>query len=217
MWKSFAALDAEPMRRFNFPSIDTTVRLSGGLDSTTLCGWRGIARNDIYARWQTYSSSAFRDYRPSCDDPEFRTCLALCQKSLGIHCQIVHRRDRRTPFCRLGKKENMPRRFRKPVPISTRYYPFFKLSLIARQYATSAHRHGGDEVLRLQSPASSEVCFCTMAGGIFGGFHAGTINASQHKRLRWRRDCGSGLIALLARNPSDPRFHAVVDALIQRA
>jgi asparagine synthase (glutamine-hydrolysing) len=132
--------------RDQLPGIDTTILLSGGLDSPT------VAACAVSLRKQTSPGSDLRlrafsvDSQPLIDDQE--TWLASrFAASLNIACQVVHSGDA-LPF---AGWDNLPEPFPEPIldPYSNLYFSYYRQIALNSRVALSGV--GGDEVLRLQA------------------------------------------------------------------
>ena len=169
--------------RDQLPPIDTTVLLSGGLDSTTLAACAVSLRRRTTPGSNLNLRALSVDSRPVVDDPESDLASRFAE-SLGIPCQIAHSGDA-LPF---AGWENLPAPFPEPVldPYSDYYLSNYRL--IARQSRVVLTGSGGDEVLRLQARPYLKFLY-NGPWGIFGGFHSGTVHAfSTQTSPAWRRD-----------------------------
>ena len=132
--------------RDQLPPIDTTILLSGGLDSTTLAACAVALRKQTTLDSDLNLRALSVDSRPVIDDPESDLACRLAE-SLGIPCQVVHSGDV-LPF---AGWENLPVPFPEPVldPYSDAYHSYYRL--IAEKSRVVLTGGGGDEVLRLQA------------------------------------------------------------------
>jgi asparagine synthase (glutamine-hydrolysing) len=132
--------------RERLPSVDTTVFLSGGLDSTTIAA-RIVSVREKYSSAAKYNLRAFSvDLQPLFDDRETELASRFAEM-LGIPCEILHSGDV-LPFA--GWKE-FPALLPEP---SCDPYSVVSLSHyrhIAKHSRVAFEGTGGDELLRLQA------------------------------------------------------------------
>ena len=132
--------------RDQLPPIDTTILLSGGLDSTTLAACAVFLRKQDSPDRDLNLRALSVDFQPVFDDRESDLASRLA-RSLGIPCQVVHSGEV-LPF---EGWEAMPVPFPEPT-----LDPYANLSLSYRRLMAQNSRvalsgSGGDEVLRLQA------------------------------------------------------------------
>jgi len=128
------------------PPIDTTILLSGGLDSTTLAACAVSLRKRASSSSNLNLRALSVDSRPVVNDPESDLATRLAE-TLGIPCQVLHSGEV-LPF---QGWEALPVLFPEPV-----LDPYADLCLsYQRAIATNSRvvlsGSGGDEVLRLQA------------------------------------------------------------------
>jgi asparagine synthase (glutamine-hydrolysing) len=132
--------------RDQLPPIDTTILLSGGLDSTTLAACAVALRKQTTPGSDLNLRALSVDSRPVVDDPESDLASRFAE-SLGIPCQVLHSGNV-LPF---AGWENLPVPFPEPsldpyADVSLSYY-----RLIAENSRVVLSGDGGDEVMRLQA------------------------------------------------------------------
>lgn len=143
--EEFQRLFAQAVRD-QLPPIDTSILLSGGLDSTTL------AAHAVSLRKQDSTCSDLKlhalsvDSRPAVDDEESDLASRFAA-SLGIPCHIVHYGDV-LPFASL---EDSPARCPEPALDPYADLCLFYQRLLAKISPVVLSGSGGDEVLRLQA------------------------------------------------------------------
>ena len=132
--------------RDRLPSVDTTIFLSGGLDSTTVAAvavaLRGAAGPSAKSELRAYSA----DFQPLFDDQESAIASRFAAR-LGIPCQVSHLGDE-LPF---GGWDEFPAMIPEP-PVD----PYAVLALEHPRTAAATSRvvlsgTGSDEVLRHQA------------------------------------------------------------------
>jgi asparagine synthase (glutamine-hydrolysing) len=128
------------------PLDDTTIMLSGGLDSATLAALAVALRKKQSATADLRLRAFSTDSQPIFDDPEGQ--LAECFAArLGIPCQLLHSGDS-LPFEGWDSSSEL---FPEPIsdPYSLLYISYYRE--IARKTRVSLTGIGGDEVLRLRA------------------------------------------------------------------
>jgi asparagine synthase (glutamine-hydrolysing) len=132
--------------RDQLPPIDTTISLSGGLDSTTLAACAVALRKQASSGSGLNLRALSVDSRPVVDDPESDLASRFA-RSFGIDCQVVHSGDA-LPF---AGWENLPVPFPEPVlhPYADLGLSYYRL--IAQNSRVALSGDGGDEVMRLQA------------------------------------------------------------------
>jgi asparagine synthase (glutamine-hydrolysing) len=132
--------------RDQLPPIDTSILLSGGLDSTTLAACAvSLRKQDSFAsdlKLRTLSV----DSRPVVDDEESDLALRFAT-SLGIPCQVVHYGDV-LPF---ASCDDTPGRFPEPALDPYTDLCLYYQRLVAKHSSVVLSGSGMDEVLRLQA------------------------------------------------------------------
>ena len=184
----------------HLPSIDATILLSGGLDSTTLAACAVSLRQRTTPGCNLNLRALSVDSRPVVDDPESDLASRFAQ-SLGIPCQITHSGNA-LPF---AGWENLPAPFPEPVldPYSDYYRSNYRL--IARQTPVVLTGNGGDEVLRLQ--ARPYLKFLYNDRGAFSAVSTlAQYMLSQHKLPPLGDGIRSGFLRLLGKKSLDPSF-----------
>jgi asparagine synthase (glutamine-hydrolysing) len=128
------------------PSDDTTIMLSGGLDSTTLAALAVRLRTKHSASADLRLRAFSADSRPIFDDPEGHLAERFAA-TLNIPCQLLHSGDS-LPFAGWDSSTEL---FPEPVsdPYSLLY--LFYCREIARKTRVNLTGTGGDEVLRLRA------------------------------------------------------------------
>jgi len=186
--------------RDQLPSIDTTVLLSGGLDSTTLAACAVSLRKRTIPGCNLNLRALSVDSRPVVDDPESDLASRFAE-SLGIPCQIVHSGDA-LPF---AGWENLPAPFPEPVLAPYSDYYLSNYRLIARQSRVVLTGNGGDEVLRLQ--ARPYLKFLYNGQGAFSAVSTlAQYMLSQHKLPPLGAGIRSGFLRLIGKKSLDPSF-----------
>lgn len=132
--------------RDQLPLIETSILLSGGLDSTTL------AACAVFLRKQDSNGSNLKlhavsvDSRPAVDDEESDLASRFAA-SLGLPCQVVHYGDV-LPFASL---EDSPVPCPEPALDPYADLCLYYQRLVAKNSPVVLSGNGGDEVLRLQA------------------------------------------------------------------
>jgi len=186
--------------RDQLPSIDTTILLSGGLDSTT------VAACAVSLRKRTVPTSVLNlralsvDSQPLVDDRETWLASRFAEK-LGIPCQVVHSGEA-LPF---GGSDNLTEPFPEPVldPYSNLYFSYYRQIALNSRVVLSGV--GGDEVLRLQ--AWPYLRFLYRRKGLFSALSTLSGYALDHHRLP---PLGAGIRSsvqtLLRKKSNAPQF-----------
>jgi asparagine synthase (glutamine-hydrolysing) len=143
--EEFRRLFAQAVRD-QLPPSDTTILLSGGLDSTALAACAVSLRKQASPGANLNLRALSVDLQPAFDDQESDLASRFAE-SLGIPCQVVHSGEA-LPF---EGWEAMPVPFPEPA-----LDPYADLSLSYRRLMARNSRvvlsgSGGDEVLRLQA------------------------------------------------------------------
>jgi asparagine synthase (glutamine-hydrolysing) len=143
--EEFRRLLAQAVRD-QLPTIETTILLSGGLDSTTLAACAVSLRKQASTGCDLNLRALAVDFRPLVDDPEADLAARLAE-SLAIPCQVVHSGDV-LPF---AGWDALPAPFPEPVldPYAALHLSYYRL--IAQHSRVVCSGNGGDEVLRLQA------------------------------------------------------------------
>jgi asparagine synthase (glutamine-hydrolysing) len=128
------------------PSNDTTIMLSGGLDSTTLAALAVDLRKKHSPEADLRLRAFSVDSKPIFDDPEGQLAERFAG-ALNIPCQLLHSGDS-LPFEGWDSSSEL---FPEPVsdPYSALYV--FNYREIARKTRVSLTGIGGDEILRLRA------------------------------------------------------------------
>ena len=128
------------------PSDDTTIMLSGGLDSTTLAALAVNLRTKHSTAADLRLRAFSSDSRPIFDDPEGHLAEHFAA-TLNIPCQLLHSGDS-LPFEGWDSSSEL---FPEPVlePYSLLYLSYYRE--IARKTRVCLTGIGGDEVLRLRA------------------------------------------------------------------
>jgi len=186
--------------RDQLPSIDTTILLSGGLDSTT------VAACAVSLRKRTVPTSVLNlralsvDSQPLVDDRETWLASRFAEK-LGIPCQVVHSGEA-LPF---GGWDNLTEPFPEPVldPYSNLYFSYYRQIALNSRVVLSGV--GGDEVLRLQ--AWPYLRFLYRRKGLFSALSTLSGYVLEHHRLP---PLGAGIRSsvqtLLRKKSNAPQF-----------
>jgi asparagine synthase (glutamine-hydrolysing) len=132
--------------RDQLPSIDTTMLLSGGLDSSTVAACAVSLRKRAFPTSVLNLRALSVDSQPLVDDRESWFASRFAEK-LGIPCQVVHSGEA-LPF---GGWGNLKEPFPEPVldPYSDLYFSYYRRIALNSRVVLSGV--GGDEVLRLQA------------------------------------------------------------------
>jgi asparagine synthase (glutamine-hydrolysing) len=207
--EEFLRLFAQAVRD-QLPAIDTTILLSGGLDSTTLAACAVSLRKQATPGCSLNLRAFSVDSRPVVDDEESDLASRFAQ-SLDIPCQIVHYGEV-LPF---AGWDEMQIPFPEPA-----LDPYANLSLsyqrlIAIDSAVVLSGGGGDEVLRLQ--AMPYLRFLYKRGGPLPVISAvGRYVISQRKLPALGAGIRSGFLRLLGKKSSYPFFPPWFNAKFQK-
>ena len=186
--------------RDQLPPSDTTILLSGGLDSTTLAACAVSLRKQASPVSNLNLRALSVDSRPVIDDPESDVACRLAE-SLGIPCQVVHSGDV-LPF---AGWENLPARFPEPVfdPYADLRLSYYRL--IAQNSRVALSGNGGDEALRLQ--ALPYLRFIYKRNGLLSVLSiVGRYVISQRKLPALGAGIRSGFLRFFGKKSLDPTF-----------
>jgi asparagine synthase (glutamine-hydrolysing) len=186
--------------RDQLPPIDTSILLSGGLDSTTL------AARAVSLRKQDSPGSDLKlhalsvDSKPVVDDEEADLACHFAA-SLGIPCQVVHYGDV-LPF---GSLDDTPVPLPEPALDPYTDLCLFYQRLVAKHSSVVLSGSGGDEVLRLQ--AMPYLRFLYKRGGPLPAISTlGRYVISQRKLPPLGAGIRSGFLRILGRKSLQPSF-----------
>src|SRR5579862_1632854 len=131
--------------RDQLPDNETTIMLSGGLDSTSIAACAVALRKSNSAGQELKLYSISTDNRPLVDDPE-ADLAAFAAGFLGVPCQIVHSGED-LPY---AGWEDSHDEFPEPVldPYSKLYLDYYRL--VSKNTRVVLTGNGGDEFLRVQ-------------------------------------------------------------------
>jgi len=186
--------------RDQLPATDTTILLSGGLDSTALAACAVALRKQSSPASSLNLRALSVDCRPVVDDPEADLASRFAT-SLGIPCQVVHSGDA-LPF---AGWEDLPVPFPEPVldpyaDLSLSYY-----RLIAQNSRLALSGDGGDEVLRLQALPYLRFLY-QRQGPLSALSTVGRYMISQRKLPALGAGIRSGFLRLFGKNSYEPPF-----------
>jgi asparagine synthase (glutamine-hydrolysing) len=143
--EEFARLFTQSVRD-QLPPVDTSILLSGGLDSTTLAACAvALRKQDSFASDLKLRALSV-DSRPVVDDQESDLALRFAT-SLGIPCQVLHYGDV-LPF---ASRDDTSGPFPEPDLDPYADLCFYYQRLVAKHSSVVFSGSGGDEVLRLQA------------------------------------------------------------------
>ncbi len=196
--------------RDQLPPIDTTILLSGGLDSTTLAACAVALRKQTTPGSDLSLRALSVNSRPVVDDPESDLASRFAE-SLGIPCQVLHSGDV-LPF---AGWENLPVPFPEPsldpyADVSLSYY-----RLIAENSRVVLSGDGGDEVLRLQALPYLRFLY-QRKGPLSVLATVGRYMISQRKLPALGAGIRSGFLRLFGKKSYNPPFPPWLTADFQR-
>ncbi len=197
--EEFRRLFAQAVRD-QLPPSDTTILLSGGLDSTTLAACAVSLRKQTSPDTDLNLRALSVDLRPVFDDQESDVASRLAE-SLGIPCQVVHS-GQVLPF---EGWEAMP----VPLPEPS-VDPYADLCLSYRRLMAQNSRvvlsgSGGDEVLRLQALPYLQFLYKSK-GPLSVVSTLGRYVISQHKLPPLGAGIRSGFLRFFGKKSRDPSF-----------
>ena len=186
--------------RDQLPPIDTTISLSGGLDSTALAACAVALRKQASPSSELNLRALCVDSRPVVDDEESDLASRFA-RSLGIACQVVHSGDT-LPFTGW---ENLPVPFPEPVlhPYADLGLSYYRL--IAQTSRVAFSGEGGDEVLRLQALPYLRFLY-RRQGPLAVLSTVGRYMISQRKLPALGAGIRSGFLRLFGKKSNEPRF-----------
>jgi asparagine synthase (glutamine-hydrolysing) len=186
--------------RDQLPPIDTSILLSGGLDSTTLAARAVSLRKEDSTGSDRRLHALSVDARPVVDDEEADLASRFAA-SLGIPCQVVHYGDV-LPF---GSLEDTPVPMPEPALDPYTDLCLFYQRLVAKNSSVVLSGNGGDEVLRLQ--AMPYLRFLCKRGGPLPAISTlGRYVISQRKLPPLGAGIRSGFLGILGRKSLQPSF-----------
>jgi asparagine synthase (glutamine-hydrolysing) len=186
--------------RDQLPPIDTTILLSGGLDSTTLAASAAALRKQTSPGSDLNLRALSVDSRPVVDDPESDLASRFAE-SLGIPCQVLHSGEA-LPFAGWG---HLPALFPEPVfdPFADLRLSYYRL--IAQNSRVVLSGDGGDEVLRLQALPYLRFLY-KRQGPLSVLSIVGRYMISQRKLPALGAGIRSGFLRLFGQKKYDPPF-----------
>jgi asparagine synthase (glutamine-hydrolysing) len=186
--------------RDQLPPIDTTILLSGGLDSTTLAACAVALRKQASPESDLNLRALSVDSRPVVDDEEADLASRFA-RSFGIPCQVLHSGDA-LPF---AGWEDLPVPFPEPVldPYADFCLSYYRL--IAQNSHLALSGDGGDEVLRLQALPYLRFLY-RRRGPLSVLSTVGQYMISQRKLPALGAGIRSGFLRLFGKRSYDPPF-----------
>jgi asparagine synthase (glutamine-hydrolysing) len=184
----------------HLPEVNTTILLSGGLDSTTLAACAVSLRKQTSPTSELNLRALSVDSQPVFDDRESEFASRFAE-SLGLPCQVVHSGE----YLPYQGWENLPVIFPEPVldsyaDVYLSYYRF-----IGQHSRVVLSGSGGDELLRLQAFPYLRF-LCKRQGPFSAASAVGRYMISERKLPALGAGIRSGFLRFFAAKSHDSSF-----------